>query len=77
MAADAFALARQVAYVAQDLDARGYRMAGVVRQAAQALLELPDAGADGCRGCGAPLPVSTGRPRVWCGEPCRNRARRK
>lgn len=69
-------LARQAAFVAADLDRRGYPMASVVRMAARALLEL-DPPAAGCRGCGAALPVqSGGRPRVWCGEPCRRRHRR-
>lgn len=70
-------LARQVAFVATDLDRRGYAMAGVIRCAARALLEIPETADDGaCRGCGGPVPVrATGRPRVWCGETCRRRSR--
>jgi hypothetical protein len=66
-------LARQLAWVAADLDRRGYAFVGPIRRAARALLEVdpPD---DGCRGCGQPL---TGRRRTWCSEACRSRVRRR
>lgn len=69
-------LARGLALVASDLDAKGYPLAGMVRQAARALLN-GDHGTDGgCRGCGAELAYAgRGRPRVWCGESCRRRHR--
>lgn len=68
-------LARSLALVAADLDRRGYALTGVVRQAARQLLAAESPG-DGCRGCGAELVYrGRGRPRVWCGETCRNRAR--
>lgn len=69
-------LARTLAVVAGDLDRRGYMYAGTVRQAARALLAVDQDEPGGCRGCGAPLPYAgRGRPRVWCGEPCRRRKR--
>jgi hypothetical protein len=67
-------LARQLAYVAGDLDARLYPYTGVLRQAARALLDLDHH--DGCRGCGTHLEQpATGRRRVWCSESCRRRKR--
>lgn len=67
-------LARLTALVAGDLDRKGYPSAGVVRQAARALLEAVPVDAGGCRGCGAELDQpATGRPRVWCSEACRRR----
>lgn len=70
-------LARLVAQVAADLDARGYHAAGVVRQAARALLDgQPDGDDGGCCGCGRPVThTDRGRPRKWCGERCRRRHR--
>lgn len=69
-------LPRQLAYIAGDLDRRGYPYAGAVRRAARALLEVPDRDPAGCRGCGTPLEQpATGRPRVWCSERCRRRKR--
>ena len=68
-------LARLLGFVAGDLETRGYPRAGVVRQAARALLSSAPAD-EGCRGCGGPLPEQpAGRPRIWCGEPCRRRHR--
>ncbi|CAN5764899.1 hypothetical protein BH23ACT2_BH23ACT2_01600 [soil metagenome] len=70
-------LARQVAFVATDLDRRQYPFAPVVRQAARLLLDLTDHSDNGCRGCGAELPQPvTGGRRLWCGETCRRRHRR-
>lgn len=71
-------LARSLALVAADLDDRGYRFAGVVRQAARTLIAAPvPTTEDGCRGCGRALdqPVTGGR-RLWCSERCRRRHRR-
>jgi hypothetical protein len=69
-------LARQLALVAGDLDAKHYPYAAVVRRAARALVALeadpPDP--DGCAGCGQAL---TGRRRRWCSEACRSRVRRR
>jgi hypothetical protein len=80
-------LARQLAYVAQDLDARQYPYAGVIRQAARRLLALADeeevAGRNQhteavCAGCGEPITQkATGRPRKWCGRGrCRKRGKK-
>jgi hypothetical protein len=69
-------LARQLAWVAADLDRRCYPFASPVRIAARLVLDLPDH--DGCRGCGAVLEQpATGRRRVWCTEACRSRHRRR
>ena len=69
-------LARRLALVASDLDGRGYPAAGIIRQAARALLEAPEDTDDGCRGGGVDLDQpATGRRRVWCSEPCRRRHR--
>lgn len=73
-------VARLLAQVAADLDRRGLHHAGIVRQGARLLLE-PPGGSDnpgGCAGCGAPLKhPATGRKRKWCGDRCRDRARRR
>lgn len=57
--------------------------AGLLRQLARRLQELASGAPAApeqrtCRGCGAPLPPSSGpgRPRAWCGERCRARARK-
>ena len=69
-------LARRLAFVAGDLDRRLYPYAGVIRQAARALLDVDPPDGDGCRGCGTELEQpSTGRRRVWCSEACRRRKR--
>lgn len=69
-------LARLTGQVAADLESRGYSRAGVVRQAARALLYGGADTDDGCRGCGAPLTQpDTGRPRKWCHESCRRQYR--
>lgn len=71
-------LARQVAIVAGDLEAKGYSYAGVIRQAARALAAEPQSIDDGCRRCGAPLPSKgRGRPRIWCDDQCRRGKARK
>lgn len=70
-------LARQLAFVATDLDRRNYAFAPVVRRAARRLLDLPDHSDGGCRGCGAELPQPpSGGKRLWCSEQCRRRHRR-
>lgn len=59
-------LARQLGFVAADLEKRQYPFAGVVRIGARVLLDVPGSSDSGCRGCGADLPTrQTGRPRVW------------
>jgi hypothetical protein len=69
-------IARQLGFVAADLDRRHYPYAGVLRQAARVLLGV-DQDTSGCRGCGRPLDQPpTGRRRRWCGERCRRRHRR-
>lgn len=68
-------LARALAMVAADLDAKRYPLAGVVRQAAHAVLAAPEPAAGGCRRCGAPLqPKPRGRPPSYCGSRCRRAA---
>ncbi len=65
-------LARDLAFVAGDLDQRGYPFAGTIRQAARALLDVPEPAGQGCKACGADLPAGrTGRPRIWCSDKCR------
>lgn len=75
---------RRLAWVAADLDARGYPFAGTVRRTARLLLTVVTgdtvAAGDvaGCAGCGAALvQPATGRRRRWCSERCRSRARRR
>jgi hypothetical protein len=70
--------ARMLAWIASDLDRRGLVYAGFVRQCARSWLEVPEHRDHGCRGCGAELTQpATGRRRVWCGEACRSRTRRR
>jgi hypothetical protein len=69
-------LARQLAWVAQHLDTKGYAFAGPVRIAARRL--ATGAPADGCPGCGGPVEQPpAGRRRKWCSEACRSRTRRR
>jgi hypothetical protein len=76
-------------FVAEDLDARHYPFAGAVRQGARRITELEAIGSavgpvkfsapgpNACERCGAPLEQrSTGRPRKWCSESCRDLARK-
>jgi hypothetical protein len=68
-------LAAQLAWIAGDLDRRGYPFAGPIRQAARTLLaDTPPTDPNGCAGCGQAL---TGRRRRWCSEACRSRLRRR
>jgi hypothetical protein len=63
-------------FVAEDLDRRGYALAGAVRQGARRVAELEalTPGPDGCKRCGKPLDQKpTGRPRQWCSERCRRK----
>jgi endogenous inhibitor of DNA gyrase (YacG/DUF329 family) len=65
-------------YVADDLDKRGYPLAGAVRQGARKLAEAEAIApsVDACPGCGNPIPRNPrGRPRRWCSERCRKRGR--
>lgn len=72
------ALARQLAYIAGDLDRRMYPYAAVVRRAARAVLDVDPADDDACLGCGLPLDQpATGRRRKYHDEACRSRARRR
>ena len=78
-AADADAdLARLGLRLADELERRlGVVSAGVVRALARRVQLGPTPRPDGCAGCGAPLEhPPTGRPRKWCSERCRRRARR-
>jgi hypothetical protein len=69
-------------WLTDDLDARRYGNAGVLRQLARevALLEDVDASASGGCHCGAPTEqLSTGRPRKFCfrGNPRRKRPEKR
>lgn len=72
-------LARQLAWIAQHLDSKGYLFVAPLRSAARALLEVPDdTEQEGCAGCATELmQPATGRRRRWCSERCRSRARRR
>ncbi len=80
--ADLVQLARDLGYVAADLDARGYVYAGGVQQAARVLLALAGTQQEAtstshgkptkCRRCGAGIEQKpTGRTRLYCSAPCR------
>lgn len=70
-------LAQQLAWVAGDLESRGYQFSAVVRRGAWRLIDVPEGDDDGCRGCREPLEQpARGRPREWCSERCRRRHRR-
>lgn len=66
-------LARLVALVADDLDHRGYKAAGVVRRAAQVLAETPASPPpSSCPACGVPIvQPERGRRRKYCSTRCR------
>ena len=76
MTGDRIAVSRLLVQAAADLDRRGLYHAGIMRQAARLLLEVPEQSAGSCAGCGAPVTqAATGRPRKWCSERCRDAAR--
>ena len=74
-------LARQLTAVAAILDARGFPLTGIVRQAAVELATHRCATGeadDGCPDCGGPvLQPARGRPRRYCSPACRKRAARR
>lgn len=77
-------LVRLALAAAADMDARAApATAGLLRRLAGRIVELaavvpsaPDPGT--CRGCGTRLVARAGpgRPRAWCSERCRSRARK-
>ena len=79
MSEDYPALARLGRLVADALDDDQYPYGGVVRRIANALDGVEPAPTDGhCPGCGGELvQPATGRRRVWCGDRCRDRARKR
>ena len=68
-----------MAWIARDLDRRGYPYAAKVREAAQLLASADQDGREaGCGQCGGPLPLrATGRPAVYCSSLCRKRSWRE
>ena len=68
-------LAHLVAVIAADLEDRGFQFTGPLRDAARRLHQIAN---DGCRQCGQPVEhLTTGRPRLFCGDTCRQRAHRR
>jgi hypothetical protein len=67
-------LARQLTFVAADLDRLGYPFAGVVHQGARRLASVVEP-AVGCCDCGCGRPLE-GRQRRWATPACRARAYR-
>lgn len=56
-------------HIAEDLEDRGYGMAGVIRQLAREVATMPDAETEGPGRCGCGRVVvqpRTGRPRKFC-----------
>jgi hypothetical protein len=70
-------LPRMLAWVAADLEGKGYAYCGLVRQAARRLATSntapePEPDPDRCRRCGTPITQQpTGRTRLYCSDPCR------
>jgi hypothetical protein len=65
------------AAVAEDLEYRGYKAAGVVRQLAAIVAQVPEPDPDACPRCGAEIvQPPTGRRRRWCSTRCQSAARR-
>lgn len=71
-------LSRALTFVAADLDRKGYPFAGAVRQAARRMAEVEkgDRSDNPCPQCGGEVERSSrGRPKVYCTDRCRDRAR--
>lgn len=78
MSRNAADLAHLVSLIAADLDYRGYKEAGVIRQAARALSAHRVPADDDCPTCGEPvLQSGRGRPRVYCDTKCRRLAEKR
>ncbi len=70
-------LARLLALVADDLDHRGYRAAGVVARAARFIAQTSATTDAGCPQCGRDVEqLGLGRPRVFCTTSCRRKFHR-
>ena len=70
-----------VGYVVRHLESAEYRYVGVLRRVLRELVDVeptvePGAVKDACPQCGRPVKRATrGRPRVYCSDSCRHRAR--